>query len=109
MVGFTDQAKHQYDLSALFTINSVSGATSRTYDITGFQPGVKLPAVTFLKAPGFMDGHAAYSDPLLEQHFIVQVANTVMTSKHWKEILDANTKKIEDPDNLKAGQSLNIP
>jgi phospholipase C len=58
MVGLTDQAKHQYDLSALFTINSVSGATSRTYDITGFQPGVNLPAVTFLKAPGFMDGHA---------------------------------------------------
>ena len=85
MVGSTDQAKHQYDLSALFTINSVSGATSRTYDITGFQPGVKLPAVTFLKAPGFMDGHAAYSDPLLEQHFIVQVANTVMTSKYWND------------------------
>jgi phospholipase C len=85
MVGFTDQAKHQYDLSALFTINSVSGATSRTYDITGFQPDVKLPAVTFLKAPGFMDGHAAYSDPLLEQHFIVQVVNTVMTSKYWND------------------------
>jgi LysM repeat protein len=31
------------------------------------------------------------------------------TSKRWKEILDANTKKIEDPDNLKAGQSLTIP
>jgi phospholipase C len=85
MVGLTDQANHQYDLSALFTINNVPGAASRTYDITGFQPGVKLPAVTFLKAPGFMDGHAQYSDPLLEQHFIVQVANTVMTSKYWKD------------------------
>jgi phospholipase C len=85
MVGLTDQAKHQYDLNALFTINSVSGPTSRTYDITGFQPGVKLPAVTFLKAPGFMDGHAAYSDPLLEQHFVVQVVNTIMTSKYWKD------------------------
>ena len=31
------------------------------------------------------------------------------TSARWKEILDANKKKIEDPDNLKAGQSLNIP
>jgi phospholipase C len=84
-VGFTDQAKHQYDLSALFTINNVSGPTSRTYDITGFQPGVQLPAMTFLKAPGFMDGHAAYSDPLLEQHFVVQVVSTVMTSKYWKD------------------------
>jgi phospholipase C len=85
MVGLTDQAKHQYDLSALFTINSVPGTTSRTYDITGFQPGVNLPAVTFLKAPGFLDGHAQYSDPLLEQHFVVQVVNTVMTSKYWKD------------------------
>jgi phospholipase C len=85
MVGFTDQANHQYDLSALFTIDSVSGAGSRTYNITGFQPGVRLPAVTYLKAPGFMDGHAQYSDPLLEQQFIVQVANTVMQSKYWKD------------------------
>jgi len=84
-VGFSDQANHQYDLNALFKVNSVSGATSRTYDITGFQPGVTLPAVTFLKAPGFMDGHAQYSDPLLEQHFIAQVVNTVMTSKYWKD------------------------
>jgi len=85
MVGFFDQANHQYDLNALFTVNSVSGATSRTYDITGFQRGVTLPAVTFLKAPGFMDGHAQYSDPLLEQHFIVQVVNTVMRSKYWDD------------------------
>jgi len=85
MVGFTDQANHQYDLSALFTIDSVSGAGSRTYNISGFQPGVRLPAVTYLKAPGFMDGHAQYSDPLLEQQFIVQVANTVMQSKYWKD------------------------
>ncbi len=85
MVGYTDQANHQYDLDALFTINSVSGTTSRTYDVTGFQPGVKLPSVTFLKAPGFMDGHAQYSDPLLEQHFIVQVINTVMSSRYWKD------------------------
>jgi phospholipase C len=85
MVGWSDQANHQYDLDALFTVNSVSGTTSQTYDITGFQPHVTLPAVTFLKAPGFMDGHAQYSDPLLEQHFITQVVNTVMTSKYWKD------------------------
>jgi len=85
MVGSTDQARHQYDLDALFRISSVSGASSRTYDILGFQPNVHLPAVTFLKAPGFMDGHAQYSDPLLEQHFLVQVINTVMTSKYWKD------------------------
>jgi phospholipase C len=32
-----------------------------------------------------MDGHAGYSDPLLEQQFLVQVVNTVMTSKYWKD------------------------
>ena len=85
MVGRTDQAKHQYDLSSLFTINNVSGASSRTYDIIGFRPGVTLPAVTYLKAPGFLDGHAQYSDPLLEQHFLVQVINLVMKSKYWED------------------------
>ena len=31
------------------------------------------------------------------------------TSKRWREIRDANEKKIDDPDNLKAGVTLKIP
>ncbi len=31
------------------------------------------------------------------------------TSKHWKDIRDANEAKVDDPDNLKAGQKLKIP
>lgn len=31
------------------------------------------------------------------------------TSKRWREIRDANESKIDDPDNLKAGQKLKIP
>jgi tetratricopeptide (TPR) repeat protein len=31
------------------------------------------------------------------------------TSKRWKEIRDANGKKIDDPDNLKEGVTLRIP
>ena len=31
------------------------------------------------------------------------------TSKRWKEIRDANGKKIDDPDNLKEGVTLTIP
>src|SRR5436853_4150197 len=31
------------------------------------------------------------------------------TSKRWREIQDANEKKVDDPDNLKAGQKLKIP
>ncbi len=85
MVGFSDQANHQYDLGALFAIDSVSGPTSRVYKVKGLRPDVKLPAVSFLKAPGFMDGHAQYSDPLLEQQFVVQVVNSLMTSRYWKD------------------------
>ncbi len=43
-----------------------------------------MPAVSFLKAPGYLDGHAGYSDPLLEQGFVVNAINTIMTSKFWK-------------------------
>jgi len=31
------------------------------------------------------------------------------TSKRWREIRDANEKKIDDPDNLRAGLTLTIP
>jgi LysM repeat protein len=31
------------------------------------------------------------------------------TSKRWRDIRDANEKKIDDPDNLKAGVTLKIP
>ncbi len=33
-------------------------------------PPSALPAVSFLKAPGYEDGHAGYSDPQDEQEFI---------------------------------------
>ena len=41
MIGYTDQANHQYDLSS-FWIAADSG---------------NLPAVSYLKAPRFQDGH----------------------------------------------------
>jgi nucleoid-associated protein YgaU len=31
------------------------------------------------------------------------------TSKRWREIRDANEKKVDDPDNLKEGMTLTIP
>ena len=39
-----------------------------------------FPAVNFLKAPGYQDGHAGYSDPLDEQAFIVHVINFLQKS-----------------------------
>jgi phospholipase C len=41
--------------------------------------------VSFLKAPAFEDGHAGYSDPLDEQHFLVNVINTLQQSPEWNE------------------------
>jgi len=53
------------------------------YDINDFFAALKagnLPAVSFLKAAAFEDGHAGYSDPLDEQHFMVRVINALQKS-----------------------------
>ncbi len=68
-IGQTDQANHQYDLSAFWT---------------AFNHGY-LPAVSFLKAPAYQDGHAGYSDPLDEQHFLVDTINKLEQSSFWKD------------------------
>ena len=67
MIGQTDQANHQYDLA---DFNNALAA------------GI-LPAVTYLKAAGYQDGHAGYSDPLDEQTFIVNTVNALMKSPFW--------------------------
>lgn len=66
-IGLTDQANHQYDLS-LFT--------------TALKGG-RLPAVTFLKAKAFQNGHPGNSDPLDEQTWLVSVVNAVENSSYW--------------------------
>ena len=42
-----------------------------------------LPAVSFLKAPGYQDGHAAYSDPLDEQQFVTTEINNLEHTPDW--------------------------
>jgi phosphoesterase family protein len=42
-----------------------------------------LPAVSFLKAPGYQDGHADYSDPLDEQQFIANEINALQHTPDW--------------------------
>jgi phospholipase C len=68
MIGKTDQANHQYDLSNFWTAADASN----------------LPAVSFLKAPKYQDGHAGYSDPLDEQTFLVQTINHLQQLPSWK-------------------------
>ncbi|MBZ5736682.1 phospholipase C [Nocardioides mangrovi] len=70
-IGHDGQANHQYDLS-LF------------YDALKGTGGATMPAVSYVKAKNVEDGHAAYSDPIDEQHFMVRTINAIMTSKYWK-------------------------
>jgi len=56
------------------------------YDSRDFFDALKVgnfPAVSYLKAPAFQDGHAGYSNPLDEQSFIVQVVTAVQASSGW--------------------------
>jgi len=68
MIGKTDQANHQYDLSDFW---KAVGAGN-------------MPAVSYLKAAAYQDGHAGYSDPLDEQHFLVDTINRLQESQFWK-------------------------
>ena len=44
----------------------------------GELPPSALPAVSFLKAPGYEDGHPGYSDPADEQAFVTQEIDSLM-------------------------------
>jgi phospholipase C len=63
-----DPANHQYDLHDFFDALNAHN----------------LPAVSFLKAPAYQDGHAGYSDPLDEQNFLVEVINTLQKTEDWE-------------------------
>ncbi|MGH3829176.1 MAG: phospholipase C [Pseudonocardiaceae bacterium] len=67
-IGRTDAAHHQYDLT----------------DFSAALWAGTLPAVSFLKAPEYQDGHAGYSDPLDEQHFLVNTLNALQRAKDWR-------------------------
>lgn len=63
-----------------------NGRANHQYDVTAFDKVVNtgnLPAVSFLKAAQFQDGHAAYSDPVDEQRFITKTISTLQKSPNW--------------------------
>jgi len=68
-------ANHQYDIS---NFNALVGAIAH-----GYLSPDHLPAVSFLKAPGYQDGHAGYSDPLDEQQFVVNEINALEHTPDW--------------------------
>jgi phospholipase C len=71
-----DTPNHQYDMS---DFDQLVGAIGK-----GDLPPSALPAVSFLKASGYQDGHAAYSDPIDEQQFIVNEINALQKTPDWK-------------------------
>jgi phospholipase C len=57
------------------------------YGLQDFYAAVKagnFPAVSFIKLPGYQDGHAGYSDPLDEQAGTVQLLNFLQQQPGWK-------------------------
>ncbi|MDQ8043498.1 MAG: alkaline phosphatase family protein, partial [Patulibacter sp.] len=59
---------------------------NHNYDQTVFDAAVKagnLPAVSFLKAGHYQDGHPGYSDPIDEQTHLVNTINEIEASPDW--------------------------
>jgi phospholipase C len=67
MIGRTDQANHQYDMTDFW---AALGAGN-------------MPQVSYLKAPTYQDGHPGYSDPLDEQRFLADTVNRIEKSRFW--------------------------
>jgi phospholipase C len=68
------------------TIGQAGDVGNHQYDINDFYAAINagnFPAVSYLKAPGFEDGHAGYSDPLDEQQFVVHVINFLQGLPSW--------------------------
>jgi phospholipase C len=67
---------HNYDTSDFDQLVAAINA--------GQLPASALPAVSFLKAPGYQDGHGGYSSPADEQQFIVNEINALEKSPDWR-------------------------
>jgi phospholipase C len=70
-----DTANHNYDTTDFDALVTAIDA--------GTLPASALPAVTFLKAPGYQDGHAQYSNPIDEQAFVVKEINALEKGPDW--------------------------
>ncbi|HTX97759.1 MAG TPA: alkaline phosphatase family protein [Mycobacterium sp.] len=70
MIGRSDQANHQYDLS----------------DFWAAADAGHLPSVSFLKPPAYQNGHAGYSDPLDEQQFLVETIDHLQKLPQWRDM-----------------------
>ncbi len=81
--------------SAVAAIGHTLEADGKTVDPANHEYGMQdffatvqagnFPAVSYLKAPAYEDGHAGYSDPLDEQAFVTRVINFLQQQPQWKD------------------------
>jgi phospholipase C len=74
--------------NSVASIGTAGDSANHQYDMHDFYDAVKagnFPAVSFLKAPAFQDGHAGNSNPLDEQTFVVQVINFLQKRPEWRD------------------------
>ena len=67
-IGFGGPANHEYDLADFFTAVQAH----------------HFPAVSYIKAQAYQDGHAGYSDPIDEQNFLVSLINFLKQQPEWE-------------------------
>jgi phospholipase C len=73
--------------SSVHAIGASGDGANHQYDIQDFFDAVRagnFPAVSYLKASGYQDGHAGYSDPLDEQTFVVNTINFLQKQREWE-------------------------
>ena len=81
----TQNAKHTRPVNAA-SVGLANDGANHNYDMHDWFDALavgNLPAVSYLKAPAYQDGHPGYSNPLDEQAFIVNVINTLENSQFW--------------------------
>jgi len=84
---FPSTANLQHTRPASVSEIGHAGPANHQYDLTDFWSSVdakSMPAVSFLKAPAYQDGHAGYSSPLDEQRFLVETLNRLQKTPDWK-------------------------
>ena len=73
--GKFNTANHNYDITEFDDLVAAIKA--------GKLSGSHLPAVSFLKAPGYEDAHPGYSDPIDEQNFVVNEIDSIEALPTW--------------------------
>lgn len=84
----TSNLTHKRPSSIAAIGSNEDGGANHQYDLEDFFAALKagnMPAVSFLKADAYQDGHAGYSSPLDEQAFLVRAVNAIQQSPFWKD------------------------